>query len=92
MRRVPYSDWAGRAGDFRQVNREPLTPPDFFGARGCTLMQQLLSGHYDVALAADEVERLATWMDVNALFYGTFDSADQARQQAGQRISGPKIQ
>ena len=63
MRRVPYSDWAGRAGDFRQVNREPLTPPDFFGARGCALMQQLLSGHYDVALAADEVERLATWKE-----------------------------
>jgi hypothetical protein len=31
-------------------------------------------------------------MDANALFYGTFDPADQARQQRGQRIEGPKIQ
>ena len=32
--RVPYSDWAGKPGDFRVVNSEPLTMPGFFGAKG----------------------------------------------------------
>ena len=40
----------------------------------------------------DDLERLATWMDANALFYGTFDAADQARQQRGERIAGPKLE
>jgi hypothetical protein len=31
-------------------------------------------------------------MDTNALFYGTFDPADQARQQRGERIEGPAIE
>jgi hypothetical protein len=31
-------------------------------------------------------------MDANALFYGTFDVDDQARQQRGERIEGPKLE
>jgi hypothetical protein len=31
-------------------------------------------------------------MDANALFYGTFDRQDQARQQRGQRIAGPALE
>jgi hypothetical protein len=90
--RVPYSDWAGKPGDFRVVNSEPMTQPGFFGAKGSSVMKLLLQGHHHVSLRPDELERLATWMDANALFYGTFDPADQARQQRGERITGPKIQ
>ena len=49
-------------------------------------------GHYDVALKPADVERLATWMDANGLFYGTFDPADQARQQRGELIAGPGLE
>ncbi|MCR4415368.1 MAG: hypothetical protein NUV77_23400, partial [Thermoguttaceae bacterium] len=90
--RVPYSDWAGKPGDFRLVNSEPVTQPGFFGARGSSLMKLIRRGHYDVQLTPEENERLVTWMDTNALFYGTFDPADQARQQRGERIAGPKLQ
>jgi hypothetical protein len=90
--RVPYSDWAGKPGDFRLVNSEPTTQPGFFGARGSSLTKLLRQGHYDVQLTPEEYERLVTWMDTNALFYGTFDPADQARQQRGQRIAGPRLQ
>lgn len=90
--RVPYSDWAGRPGDFRRVNCEPLSQPGFFGARGSSLMKLLRDGHYEVRLSPDDVERLVTWMDANALFYGTFDRDDQARQRRGERIAGPKLQ
>ena len=91
-RLVPYSDWAGKPGDFRVVNNEPTTTPGFFGARGSKLMALLWKGHYDVKLAAEDLDRLITWMDANVLFYGTFDPQDQARQKRGERIAGPKIQ
>ena len=55
-------------------------------------MKLLLAGHKDVVLTPEEIERLVTWMDTNALFYGTFNPADQARQQRGERIAGPEIQ
>ncbi len=90
--RVPYSDWAGKPGDFRMVNSEPTTMPGFFGARASSLMQLLRKGHYDVKLDPEDRERLVTWMDTNALFYGTFDPADQARQQRGERIAGPALE
>jgi mono/diheme cytochrome c family protein len=85
--RVPYSAW----GDIRG-NSEPASMPDRFGARGSKLMKLLLAGHAGVVLTPEEIERLATWMDTNVLFYGTFDPADQARQQRGERIAGPALQ
>jgi hypothetical protein len=69
-----------------------MSQPGFFGARGSALTKLLMSGHHDVTLSAEEMERLVTWMDANALFYGTFDVADQARQQRGERIQGPKLE
>ncbi|MCX7047868.1 MAG: hypothetical protein NTX50_20580, partial [Candidatus Sumerlaeota bacterium] len=87
---VPIAQWTG--GDFRKTNSEPLATPDFFGARASKLMKKLLAGHQDVKLTAAQIERLATWMDANALFYGSFDPADQARQQRGERIAGPGLE
>jgi hypothetical protein len=49
---------------------------------------RLLEEHHEVQLNAQDLERLVTWMDANALFYGTFDHADQARQRRGERIEG----
>ena len=88
--RVRYSAW-GVPGDFRQSNSEPVTYPGFFGARGSPLMRYLLPAHEKVELNAQDWERLVTWMDANALFYGTFDPADQARQLRGEHIAGPKV-
>ena len=90
--RVPYSDWASKPGDFRAVNSEPTSAPGFFGARGSSLTRLLRAGHYDVRLSPEDWDRLVTWMDANVLFYGTFDRADQSRQQRGERIAGPKLQ
>jgi hypothetical protein len=89
---VPHAAWGLGGGDFRRVNSEPLSVPGHFGARGSKLMKLLLAGHEKVTLNAEEIERLATWMDANVLFYGTFDRADQARQQRGERIAGPKLE
>jgi hypothetical protein len=90
--RVSFSSWGGKPGDFRESNSEPLSRPDFFGARGSPLMKLLRDGHRDVKLDPAELERIVTWMDTNALFYGTFDKADQARQRKGERIAGPALE
>jgi hypothetical protein len=88
--RVPYSQWSVSLPAAR--NSEPTTPPGRFGARASALMTSLLAGHNKVKLSVEEIERLVTWMDANALFYGTFDPADQKRQQRGERIEGPKLE
>lgn len=88
--RVPFSAWG--LPNFLISNSEPLTRPDHFGARGSQLMSMLLAGHHGVELSRNDIERLVTWMDTNALFYGTFNPEDQKRQQLGQRIAGPEIE
>ena len=89
--RVSYAAW-GRGGVFPEGNCEPLAQPGFFGAKGSALAKMLATGHYDVNLEEADWERLITWMDANALFYGTFEFADQERQQRGERISGPGLE
>jgi hypothetical protein len=85
---VPFSEWHGTP----QANGEPLTHPDRFGARASKLTKLLVDGHEGVTLSAEEMERLITWMDANALFYGTFDPADQERQRHGEQIAGPALE
>lgn len=84
---VSYTAWGNPQNNF-----EPLTAPDQFGARASRLTQLLDRGHYDVRLSDEEWERLNTWMDANALFYGTFNPENQARQLRGERIAGPDLQ
>jgi len=85
--RVSFAAWGGKPGDFRTANSEPVTQPGFFGARNSSLMTLLRRGHYDAKLSAVDFERLATWMDANALFYGTFEPAEQRRQLRGENIA-----
>jgi hypothetical protein len=92
VRRVSFSAWGGKPGDFRETNSEPMSKPGFFGARGSSLMKLLRDGHQEVKLEPADFERFATWMDANALFYGTFDKSEQARQRQGERIAGPALE
>ena len=85
--RVAYTAWGNPEGNY-----EPLTEPDRFGARASALVKMLDKGHYDVRLSAEEWERLNTWIDANALFYGTFNVEDQLKQQRGERIDGPELE
>ncbi len=85
--RVPFSAWGGPNGNF-----EPVSPPDSFGARGSAFLKALLTDHHGVKLTADDRERLITWADANALFYGTFNRADQERQRRGELIAGPDLE
>jgi hypothetical protein len=83
--RVSFTAW-----NRPEQNFEPLTEPLRFGALASPLSKMLDEGHGKVALTPEERERLNTWMDANALFYGTFDVTEQKKQLAGQKIEGPR--
>ena len=83
--RVSFSAW-----NRPEQNFEPLTQPLRFGALASPLAKLLDQGHGKVILTPEEEERLYTWMDANALFYGTFDVGEQKKQLAGQVIVGPR--
>jgi hypothetical protein len=87
VRFVEYSAWGNPNNNY-----EPLSPPDRLGAWGSKLTKLLDNGHYDVRLSAGDWERIVTWIDANALFFGTFNPEQQARQLRGERISGPDLE
>ncbi len=62
------------------------------GALGSGLIKMLRKGHNKVRLSADEMRRLAAWIDCNAIFYGSPDVRHHARQRRGQPVPMPEIQ
>jgi hypothetical protein len=74
-------------------NQVQITPPGgAYGALGSRLLKLLRSGHEDVELSAAELRRLATWIDLNAIFYGVYLPEDQAAQLRGEIVGMPAIQ
>jgi hypothetical protein len=55
-------------------------------------MKLLREGHEGVELGADELRRLAMWIDLNAIFYGVNLPADQERMRRGEIVGMPDIQ
>jgi hypothetical protein len=82
----------GLVNRWYSYNGEAVTLPGRFGSCASPLARMLEGGHHDVALAADEWDRLYTWIDSNANFYGSFMPADQEQQLAGIRIAPPALQ
>ena len=83
--RVSFTAW-----NRPEQNFEPMTEPLRFGAIASSLTKLLDQGHGKVTLTPEDQERLNTWMDANALFYGTFNVDEQKKQLLGQAIEGPR--
>ncbi len=78
---------------FGARNQIQVTPPGgMYGARGSRLVRILRAGHYDTKLGPGDLRRLAAWIDLNAVFYGAYDPAEQARQRRGELVAMPKVQ
>jgi len=78
---------------FAQRNQIQATPVGGrHGALGSRLMKLIRAGHEGVSLDDAELRRLAAWIDCNAVFHGSFDPAEQARQLSGEPIAMPEIQ
>jgi Hydrazine synthase alpha subunit middle domain len=56
------------------VNHGPpeVLPPYAWGSHRSKLIRTLLDGHYDVKLDAESLDRLVTWVDMNGVFYGSY--------------------
>ena len=55
-------------------------------------MKRLRAVHDGVKLSDSEWHRLAAWIDCDAVSYGSFDLAEQAKQLGGQPMAMPEIQ
>jgi len=78
---------------FGARNQVQVTPPGgIYGALGSRLVRMLREGHHDVRLSPDDFRRLATWIDMNAIFYGVNHPEGQARQLRGEPVPMPEIQ
>ncbi len=74
-------------------NQVQITPPGGqYSARGSRLMKLIDAGHYEVRLSDDDRQRLAMWIDCNAVFFGSYRPEDQARQLQGEPLEMPDIQ
>jgi hypothetical protein len=63
------------------------------GARGSGLMQALKASQAKYGITAEELRRIATWIDLNAVFYGVYEPEEQlALQREGKPVPVPAIQ
>ena len=51
-----------------------VLPPYAWGSHRSRLVDLLREEHYDVSLSRDELQRIATWIDLNAPYYGSYHS------------------
>jgi hypothetical protein len=79
-----------RYGGWNPVHR--TEPGGAYGARGSRLMKALLKCPGAARPPADDLARLAIWIDLNAVFYGVYDPAAQARQLRGEAVEMPEVQ
>ncbi len=49
--------------------------PESWGSHASPLEKTLLKGHQGIKLPKEEFDRIVTWIDLNAVFYGSFASA-----------------
>jgi cytochrome c553 len=67
-------------------------PGGKLGALGSVLLQKLRAAHEKIGLTDEEMRTLAAWIDLNAVFFGSFDPADNAKELRGEAIAMPAIQ
>jgi hypothetical protein len=74
-----------------QIQITPVDSPD--SAFGSPLVQMLREGHQKVSLTDDDLRRIITWIDLNAVYYGIYEPEEQlALQREGKPVPMPKIQ
>lgn len=79
---------------FAMRNQIQVTPEGGAdGARGSGLMAALKTSKEKYGLTDEDLRRVATWIDLNAVFYGVYEPAEQlALQREGKPVPMPKIQ
>ncbi|MCY2990657.1 MAG: hypothetical protein NTY19_22680, partial [Planctomycetota bacterium] len=76
---------------FYDYGDELRTTPGRFGARAAPLYALLTKGHYDVKLSAEELHRIALWLDCLSVFYGVYEKEGGEAQLRGE-IARPTLE
>jgi mono/diheme cytochrome c family protein len=85
---VRWHEWGGQS--ISQI----VTRPGHQSADESRLWQVLADRDHatEVQLTAEDHERIRTWLDANAPFYGTYREAERQAQRAGQVVPPPRLQ
>ena len=85
---VRYYEWGGN--NIRYMS----TLPGMCGADMSPLTGILDDENHGAKLSLSEEDRrlIYLWLDANAPFYGVYDKSEQAKQQAGEKVSVPELQ
>lgn len=51
-----------------------VLPAYAWGSHRSKLVRVLKEGHYDVELSSEDMQRITTWIDLNAVYYGPYES------------------
>ena len=88
-----YMALAGRRDLVPRTNSgiQVSPPAGPISAMNSGLVKLLKAGHYKVTLSDEEWRRLAAWIDLNALFYGSYDRADNEKELKGEPIPMPTL-
>jgi hypothetical protein len=71
-----YTDlWAKKAITCIGAGPATLQPAYAWGSHPSKLIKVLQNGHNDVKLSQDEMDRLITWVDINAPYYPVYECA-----------------
>jgi cytochrome c553 len=77
----------------RTISGIQISPPAGpISAMNSGLVKLLRKGHHDVKLGDDDWRRVAAWIDLNALFYGSYDRPDNEKELRGEPIPMPELQ
>ncbi|MDR1962304.1 MAG: discoidin domain-containing protein [Planctomycetaceae bacterium] len=71
---------------FYSYGERHRTTPGKFGARASKLYPLLRNGHYDVKLSAEELQKVALWLDCVSPFYGVYEKEGGEAQLRGEVV------
>ena len=70
-----FRNW-GKAGALLNtvgLGLAPINPPHAIGSHRSRLVEVLRRGHKEVALSAEEMDRIVTWIDIGGPYYPDYD-------------------
>ncbi len=67
------------------------TTPGRFGARASKLYEHLKGDHHGLKLPAEDLERIALWLDLSSMFYGVYER-DRGESQLRGEVAWPTLE
>lgn len=82
-----------RKGFIKVVGAGPaaIQPALSWGARASRLTRALLEPHYDVQMDEESIDRVVTWMDLNAPYYPEYDAAYPDHPSGRSPLNGEQV-